>query len=364
MKKIAATIIMVVLGITLYAQDTLQTTPYNALPAATIESWQTQLEIKDSTWIDAFIKAFGYWNIDSLGSVVIPASQVTDLADSIALNSTVSANTGKDTTGIFHSNRAILDATTASFTTTLSGNISTNNSKVTFPGFTNLSTDYSFTDNSSEWDAAYDSIPELRADINSKLDTTDVEVISVYSKSEVDSVAIAKADSLDNLLELGGGSGITGADSTVFDTISHVMVVWFNQSQYIFAPSDSVIYSPYGEELITNGTFDSDLTGWTQTGSSWSWNSGKALHAQTSGDALKSTPSVTTGTTYRVEYTVSGMSEGTIKFVVGSQDGTTRSADGTYIENITCAGFNDYIEISPSWDFNGSVDDVSVKEVL
>ena len=47
------------------------------------------------------------------------------------ISSAISANTGKDTTGIYHSNRSILDATTASFTTTLSSEISANTSKTT-----------------------------------------------------------------------------------------------------------------------------------------------------------------------------------------------------------------------------------------
>ena len=37
----------------------------------------------------------------------------------------IEANSGKDTTGIFHTNRAILNATTASFTTALNSNLST-----------------------------------------------------------------------------------------------------------------------------------------------------------------------------------------------------------------------------------------------
>jgi len=48
-----------------------------------------------------------------------------------AKDNAVIANTGKDTTGIFHSNRSILDATTASFTTTIASAISSNTGKDT-----------------------------------------------------------------------------------------------------------------------------------------------------------------------------------------------------------------------------------------
>ena len=55
--------------------------------------------------------------------------------------------------------------------------IDANTLKITFPGFSTLLDDYSFTDNSTLWDNTADSIPILRADIddiNAKLDTIEV----------------------------------------------------------------------------------------------------------------------------------------------------------------------------------------------
>ena len=86
--------------------------------------------LKDSTWIDSFINDLLTPYITDYtvtegdvtaheGALTITASQVSDFDTEVSNNSSVVANTAK----------------------------------VTFPGFTDLSTDYSFTDNSSTWDA-------------------------------------------------------------------------------------------------------------------------------------------------------------------------------------------------------------------
>ena len=86
--------------------------------------------LKDSTWIDAFINDLLTPYITDYtvtegdvtaheGALTITASQVSDFDTEVSNNSSVVVNSAK----------------------------------VTFPGFTDLSTDYSFTDNSSTWDA-------------------------------------------------------------------------------------------------------------------------------------------------------------------------------------------------------------------
>ena len=223
--------------------------------------------LKDSTWIDSFINDLLTPYITDYtvtegdvtaheGALTITASQVSDFDTEVSNNSSVVANTAK----------------------------------VTFPGFTDLSTDYSFTDNSSTWDAlvtfpgfgtlggdyagdtpwtgmgyyigdgsAFDAagaaaaitatdvglgnvtneskatmftnptftgVQKVGSDtlstkayarsvgggasidttslsnrINAKVDTSDIDVnYTYYNTHETDSVAIAKADSLDNVL--------------------------------------------------------------------------------------------------------------------------------------------------------------------
>lgn len=102
--------------------------------SATNEAIKTAIGLKDSTWIDGFVKGLGYWGLDSLTSVqgylTIAASQVSDFDTEVSNNTSVSANTGKDTTGIHHTNRSVLDATTASFTTTLRADINANTATI------------------------------------------------------------------------------------------------------------------------------------------------------------------------------------------------------------------------------------------
>jgi hypothetical protein len=65
--------------------------------------------------------------------------------------------------------------------------------------------------------------------------------------------------------------------------------------------------------------------------------------------------------TYRVKFTVSNYKKGTVRAIVGSTgNGTLRSANGTYIEDIVCSGaLNFYIQGDSNFD--GSIDDISIE---
>lgn len=72
--------------------------------------------------------------------------------------------------------------------------------------------------------------------------------------------------------------------------------------------------SRYGPELITNGTFDSNVTGWTaQSGANVSWDAGTMLVANTPGDTFSgASQTITTeaGETYRIRVTVDATTGG------------------------------------------------------
>lgn len=111
-------------------------------------------------------------------------------------------------------------------------------------------------------------------------------------------------------------------------------------------------------DLITNGTFASD-TGWTK-GTGWSIAGGVAScdGSQTDISYLSQVPPLTIGKTYRVVFTVSNYSAGNVIPLLGSSGtGTTRSANGTYDENVVCAGNSSfYIHVSST--FVGDIDNV------
>ena len=70
---------------------------------------------------------------------------------------------------------------------------------------------------------------------------------------------------------------------------------------------DSVVY---GEELVTNGTFDSNLSGWS--GAGWVWSNGKAYDSGASvTEGLEQILTTVADQFYVIEYTLSGISGGT-----------------------------------------------------
>jgi hypothetical protein len=64
-------------------------------------------------------------------------------------------------------------------------------------------------------------------------------------------------------------------------------------------------FTGLGPELVTNGTFDTDLTGWNAAGN-WAWSSGSARHTPSgSGENLEQSV-FTAGKTYLVSWSQSG----------------------------------------------------------
>jgi lysophospholipase L1-like esterase len=121
-----------------------------------------------------------------------------------------------------------------------------------------------------------------------------------------------------------------------------------------------------GDELVVNGAFDSAAS-WSP-GSLWAISGGLLTH--TPGSTNPTTQAIATlkwGRIYRVAYTVTGASAGSVRVSValsGTGLGTYRSADGTYTEDLLASDNGAAIRIEPSSDFNGSLDNVSVKEIF
>lgn len=60
-----------------------------------------------------------------------------------------------------------------------------------------------------------------------------------------------------------------------------------------------------GPELVTNGTFDADLSGWSATGN-WAWSSGAAVHTPSSGGENLSQSVFTAGKVYQISWEQAG----------------------------------------------------------
>jgi hypothetical protein len=120
-----------------------------------------------------------------------------------------------------------------------------------------------------------------------------------------------------------------------------------------------------GAELVTNGAFASD-TGWTK-GTGWSIGAGVAYcdGSQSAVSNLYQSVSTEFGKKYILEYDVPALITGTITPKLGEYVGVTRSATGvnSYCEYLIGAK-TATLYIAADADFEGTVDNVSLKEVV
>ncbi len=123
-----------------------------------------------------------------------------------------------------------------------------------------------------------------------------------------------------------------------------------------------------GSELITNGDFAANLTGWTDSGASWSWSSGTALHTAGSSTTLTQAETVTNGSTYQIGITITGRTAGSIAVALGAvsliESGTSTAFTATFSRTVV-AGTSGSVNlvITPTSDFNGAIDNVTLKAV-
>ncbi len=122
----------------------------------------------------------------------------------------------------------------------------------------------------------------------------------------------------------------------------------------------------YGPEKILNGGFASD-TVWTK-GLGWTIALGVASRAADPSSAGLSQPiAFAAGSRYIVTYTVIGYLSGLFvaQFTGGSaRSGTSRTADGTYTETLLANTGNNSFRIFAGSLAVGSIDNVSVREIM
>ena len=101
------------------------------------------------------------------------------------------------------------------------------------------------------------------------------------------------------------------------------------------------ITSPVAGNQVTDGDFAS-VGSWVE-GTGWSIASGTADKTAGTGSDLSQASVLTVGQSYSVTFTVSNYVAGTITPKCGTGAGTGRTADGTYSEEIVCAGNTSFI---------------------
>ena len=122
-------------------------------------------------------------------------------------------------------------------------------------------------------------------------------------------------------------------------------------------------FEELGDDLVTNGTFDTD-SDWTTLGD-WTISGGLANCNGTS--IMFTNASIIANKTYKVTYTVSDFVSGGVKIRINGSpdtDGLVRNANGTYTEYITSSSsVNGNFSFAAVVSFTGSIDNVSVQQV-
>jgi len=124
-------------------------------------------------------------------------------------------------------------------------------------------------------------------------------------------------------------------------------------------------FSELGSELVTNGTFNTDIN-WTK-GGGWIISDGKAQRSAQSGStSIYQSVSFVAGKTYKIQYDLDiSAGEFNIRISGGTLIATTgRTTSGTYAEYIVANSGNNVLNLrANNAAFVGSVDNVSVKQV-
>lgn len=185
-------------------------------------------------------------------------------------------------------------------------------------------------------------------------------------------VALA-VDENGNLLTDGGSSGTT--DHAALDNLDYAnaghtgfagtgVENTFTANQLFRASATVPVVA---SNLLTNGEFTSDLSGWT-AGAGWSWSAGAALH--TVGNTAKLTQNISSlavGDLYMLSVQISGMTAGWVDIYIDpsfTAEVYVDTGDGTYRDVFIMDATSATIAVEPSSDFDGRVEFVRFQAVI
>lgn len=127
---------------------------------------------------------------------------------------------------------------------------------------------------------------------------------------------------------------------------------------------DAISPLTFGASIVTNGDFAADAN-WTK-GTGWTISGGSANKAAGTAAFLTQAVTLTAGRTYRIAGTAT-VTAGTVtpRFTGGTlAAGTAISAGGNFEQYVTAANGNTTLDFLGSSTFAGTIDNVSVQEVL
>lgn len=119
-------------------------------------------------------------------------------------------------------------------------------------------------------------------------------------------------------------------------------------------------------ELITNGTFTGSAAGWT-LGAGWAYDTNNVLHTSGGGanQIYQTGVTLVVGNYYQFTWEVTNATTGTTTPGMGNavDFGTPETGNGTFMQVVQFTAPDTWAGILPSNDFDGNLDNVSVKAV-
>lgn len=125
--------------------------------------------------------------------------------------------------------------------------------------------------------------------------------------------------------------------------------------------------STLASDIVVNGTFTGNATGWTLGGGGgapdWAYAANNVTHGNSGGTtALQPSSALTivSGTVYVVQFTLSSWSAGTVTPGIGGASGSAVGANGTFRQIITATGTGNLL-LTPTTTLVATIDTVSVQ---
>lgn len=169
-----------------------------------------------------------------------------------------------------------------------------------------------------------------------------------------------------------GGGGLTIGSSITGATPGSVLFIGGTVSAPTIAQDNTHIYyedftnnlligGTEGSEIVTNGTFTGNATGWTLA-SGWAYSSNAVNHTGTGTGTLTRAVTIKKGSSYVLQFTLSSYTSGTLTASVGGETMQAVTAAGTYRFKFTATATTT-LAFTPSGTSVYTIDNVSIKEL-
>ncbi len=126
------------------------------------------------------------------------------------------------------------------------------------------------------------------------------------------------------------------------------------------------LYESLGAELVTNGTFTGDLTGWTVSDTEWSYYSNSVRKDADGTGTVSQSLSIEAGALYKFQLTVRNRTAGNVVMRLGNAicGPSSYTEDGEKMTGYVVAANTDGVLFTPHNAGRLDIDDVSIKKVI